>query len=159
MNYFEAEQALAKIAGQDANRTQSIRVDTFLECLAGIAHSRSTARDDFVARTSERVHACAEALSQYLIGIENTLFDSEWVADEWLSVCRRRSHIEDLLALYRDTFSETELLLWLDTEHVDESIAERREVEGPVKAADIPPEMPARHWWWWHPGEPPADRA
>jgi len=93
-------------------------------------------------------------LCLYVVRTEN-LFYGTWEYDEWKQVCRRRSTLEFLWELYRETeFSE-----WfeqIELEDLDNLLEERGKREGYLPVEDIPEGVPRAHWWWWHPEEPPT---
>ena len=103
-------------------------------------------------------------LNHYVIEIENrlrTIFEyNEWEA----IICQRRSAVEAVKEMYRDTSfeefyeGENSEALILDTEDLDDSIEMKAHKEGYLKEDQIPKEIPTSHWWWWSPEEPPSSR-
>ena len=72
---------------------------------------------------------------------------------EWRKVCWRRSAIESLKELYKNTVFE-QYFSEIDTEDdLDLILESKGKKEGPVSEEEIPDGIPSSHWWWW--GEEP----
>ena len=72
---------------------------------------------------------------------------------EWRKVCWRRSAIESLKELYKNTIFE-QYFNEIDTEDdLDLILESKGKKEGPVSEEEIPDGVPLSHWWWW--GEEP----
>jgi hypothetical protein len=65
--------------------------------------------------------------------------------NDYIIICRRRSAIAFLEEFAKNTPFEVAASL-LDTLELDEVITETG--SGYIEAKDIPPEIPASHWWW-----------
>jgi hypothetical protein len=90
-------------------------------------------------------------INTFIYEIEETL-GSVFYDNEWEGVCWRRSAVEALKKMYRNTVLE-EHFHDLDTEDLDLYIKGKGEMEGGVEK--IPDGIPPSHWWWWYPDPPP----
>jgi hypothetical protein len=80
---------------------------------------------------------------------------NDWSADphRWEELCRRRSAVEFLCELYRET-ALAELLPEIDNAWLDEIMRETGVARGHFSREDVPAGMPPTHWWWWLPAAP-----
>ena len=68
---------------------------------------------------------------------------------EWRKVCWRRSAIESLKELYKNTVFE-QYFDEIDTEDdLDLILESKGKKEGPLSEEEIPDGIPSSHWWWW----------
>ena len=82
-------------------------------------------------------------------------FYASWVYDEWTRVSIRRSAIEFLRELFRET-SFAEFLAFFNTDDIDKMFPSKEEKGGYLPVENIPIGIPPSHWWWWYPEAPPS---
>lgn len=106
----------------------------------------------FLNSSAENLGKAISEIRDY-IRLTEDMFYFEWELDEWEQICERRSAVEFLFELYRDTKFEG-WFQFFDIEDLDELIHDRGEREGGVPEDSIPQGIPLTHWWWWYPGDP-----
>lgn len=147
-------------AGGDSRvtQTQILMHDVFE---LGITVSRDPTLKDSVevtgclAETADALRHAIIDIKAFVRATEYHLQDT-WYADEWRWTCIRRSGLEFLKELYRNT-SFGEYLVEFDLADLDELLKQRGEVEGFLSNDKIPTGVPKLHWWWWYPNEPPEE--
>jgi hypothetical protein len=85
----------------------------------------------------------------YMGATEDRLIGA-WEGGEWELVCRRRSSLEFLVELYRNTDYE-EYLHRFGCADLDERLRQRGLEEGYLDPSRIPEGIPRSHWWYWYP--------
>jgi hypothetical protein len=112
---------------------------------------------EFVQEGQNLLLAVVGSIRTYVRSIENKFY-GPWVYDEWTWVAKRRSAIEFLRELFRDTSFE-EFLPFFNTEDIDRMFPNQQEIGGYLPVETIPEGTPPSHWWWWYPEVPPSSEA
>ena len=113
---------------------------------------------EYIQQSSIILKRLIYELNNYIDDIEGELRGSFYYPEQWEnSICWRRSAIEALKEMYKNTLLE-EFYYELDTEDLDDSIEMKAHKEGGLKEDQIPKGIPTSHWWWWSPEEPPISR-
>lgn len=98
----------------------------------------------------------AAALAPYAAHVRHyvwTIADEAEVderGEDWPEVCTRRSAIEILLNEYAGTRA-TSAIDPADVARLDVELRRLGALAGPLPPGEVPPGLPASHWWWRHP--------
>lgn len=122
---------------------QCFDLDTRLR--SGPSDADAAAIKDFVARTAPPVQEHAITFDSYGGEAVRVFMQQEFVGNDWVTLCMRRSHVEAFNDLYRGTVPDDDLI---DTEELDEDIHSKAELEAMPKPDLMPAGVPDSHWWW-----------
>ena len=99
----------------------------------------------FVAGTADTYKSSAAHIDLVFGNALETLLNSAFEADEWQTVCRRRSAMETVNELYGEAVGED---FMLDAEDIDEMLRDKAEEEAAPAEDQRAMGTPESHWWW-----------
>lgn len=123
--------------------------------LATLAHPSLKSEEQFHKYINETANLLCGVIGDLLLYISSIekIVTLIMEVGEWRKVCWRRSAVEAVKELYKNTVFE-QYFSEIDTEDdLDLILESKGKKEGPVSEEEIPDGIPSSHWWWW--GEEP----
>jgi hypothetical protein len=112
---------------------------------AGLAVDDATALDAFLTRTAPDIETVAATFDADGGEAVRLFMQQEFVGDDWVTLCLRRSHIEAFNDLYRPHMPAAALI---DTSELDDNIRNKARMEALPIPEQTPSDLPDSHWWW-----------
>jgi hypothetical protein len=106
----------------------------------------------YISKSAGKLTWFTNYIVLFMSKIEQDLH-STFYDNEWLHLCSKRSSIDALKEMYRNTCLE-EHFPDIDTEDLDDHMSSVGDYEGYLSAEKIPAGIPHSHWWWWYPEKP-----
>lgn len=100
---------------------------------------------EFIQESSRLLPHALTRLDSFVNRLEASLYKG--LVSDWKSVSEKRSSIEFLFELYRDS-PFAEFLPMLELGDLDPALRRQAVFEGYVPPEQIPTGLPSTHWWW-----------